>query len=108
MTEDDSPGSRKAAPPGGSAGQGFLPPLDFSSIVFPFYTQALLNLGLLGEAGEPETDMNLEVARRLIDILALLKERTKGNLPAAEEKFLDSCLQQLRLAYLEKSKVITT
>jgi hypothetical protein len=50
--------------------------------------------------------VNLDLAHRLIDILNLLKDRTKGNLPPDEEKFLDSCLQQLRLAYLQKSKVI--
>ncbi|MGQ9673491.1 MAG: DUF1844 domain-containing protein [Candidatus Aminicenantales bacterium] len=83
----------------------FLPPLDFSSIVFPFYTQALMKLGVLEEPAQPQ-EVNLELARRLIDILDLLKDRTKGNLEPDEEKFLEGCLQQLKVHYLEKAKVI--
>jgi len=83
----------------------FLPPLDFSSIVFPFYTQALMKLGVLQDPSQPQEE-NLELARRLIDILDLLKDRTKGNLEPDEEKFLEGCLQQLKVHYLEKAKVI--
>ncbi len=83
----------------------FLPPLDFSSIVFPFYTQALMKLGVLQDPSQPQEE-NLELARRLIDILDLLKDRTKGNLQPDEEKFLEGCLQQLKVHYLEKAKVI--
>ncbi len=84
----------------------FLPPLDFSSIVFPFYTQALMKLGILKDPAQGEEGENLELARRLIDILDLLKDKTKGNLDSDEEKFLEGCLQQLKVHYLEKAKVI--
>ncbi|OGD26788.1 MAG: hypothetical protein A2028_00830 [Candidatus Aminicenantes bacterium RBG_19FT_COMBO_59_29] len=84
----------------------FLPPLDFSSVILPFYSQALLNLGLLGDPDQAEKEVNLNLARRLIDMLDLLKDRTKGNLKPEEEKFLESCLQQLRMHYLQKAKVI--
>lgn len=84
----------------------FLPPLDFSSIVYPFYTQALLKLGLLDHPADTGAEQNLELARRMIDILDLLKERTSGNLKPEEEKFIETCLQQLKSGYLEKSKII--
>jgi hypothetical protein len=84
----------------------FLPPLDFSSIVYPFYTQALLKLGLLEDSANPKSGQNLELARRLIDILDLLKERTNGNLKPEEDQFIQTCLQQLKAGYLEKSKII--
>ncbi|MGB7294157.1 MAG: DUF1844 domain-containing protein [Candidatus Aminicenantales bacterium] len=90
----------------GSFRQEFLPPLDFSTIVLPIFTQALLKLGLLADQEKTEPEMNLALARRLIDILDLLKDRTKGNLAPEEEKFLGSCLQQLKAAYLEKAKII--
>jgi hypothetical protein len=86
------------------AAEEFLPPLDFSSIVFPFYTQALVKLGMLKDPANPESGQNLDFARRLIDLLDLLKERTKGSLTSGELKFLETCLQELRLGYLEAVK----
>jgi len=84
----------------------FLPPLDFSSIVFPFYTQTLFKMGILEDPTQPKGEENIELARRLIDLLDLLKDRTKGNLNPDEEKFLQSCLEQLKMHFLEKAKVI--
>jgi hypothetical protein len=108
MTEKNSRGPKPPGESGGPAGQEFLPPLDFSSIVLPLFTQALIKLGFFKEAEKTPAEPNLELARRLIDILDLLKDRTKGNLSPEEEKFLDSCLQQLKAEYLEKSKIINT
>ena len=93
--------------PNESLRQEFLPPLDFSSFVLPIFTQALLKLGLLGNQEKADSELNLEMARRLIDILDLLSDRTKGNLTPEEERFLESCLQQLKAGYLEKAKIIT-
>jgi len=107
MTEKNSRDPERSESRSERSGQEFLPPLDFSSIVFPHYSQALLKLGLLGDPDKPEPEVNLDLARRLIDILDLLKDRTRGNLQEDEERFLASCLQQLRMRYLEKSKVIT-
>ncbi len=84
----------------------FVPPLEFSSIVFPFYSQALIELGVIEGPGHAQEGKNLELARRLIDILDLLKDRTKGNLETEEEKFLEACLQQLKMHYLEKAEAI--
>lgn len=83
-----------------------IPPLDFSSLVLPFYTQALIKLGLVKDPLTDKEDEDLDLVKRLIDLLDLLKERTKGNLKPEEEKFLDACLHQIRLAYMEKTKTI--
>ncbi len=84
----------------------FIPPLDFSAIVFPFYTQALIKLGLVEDPLTKKTDENLELSKRLIDLLDLLKEKTKGNLESEEEAFLEGCLTQLKANYLEKAKIM--
>jgi hypothetical protein len=105
MTEKDPEEQQPANSETEAPKEEFLPPLDFSSIVFPFYTQALFKLGILQESAQSKTEENLGLARRLIDILDLLKDRTKGNLDPDEEKFLESCLQQLKMHYLEKVKV---
>ena len=86
--------------------QRLIPPLDFSSLVLPFYTQALIKLGLLKDPISNKEDEDLELTKRLIDLLDLLKDRTKGNLNPEEDKFLESCLQQLKVAFLEKSEHI--
>ncbi|MEE9501064.1 MAG: DUF1844 domain-containing protein [Candidatus Aminicenantaceae bacterium] len=84
-----------------------LPPLDFSSLVLPFFTQALIELGEKEDPEAKNTEENLKLTQRLIDLLDMLKEKTKGNLKSDEEIFLDQCLHQLRIAYMEKAKVIT-
>ncbi|MDD8020341.1 MAG: DUF1844 domain-containing protein [Acidobacteriota bacterium] len=84
----------------------FMPPVDFSSLVFPFYTQALMKLGLLEELKNSQLEVNLEYARRLIDLLDLLKDRTKGNLMPEEENFLEAVLSQLKMHYLNKTEAI--
>ncbi|TEU04562.1 MAG: DUF1844 domain-containing protein [Candidatus Aminicenantes bacterium] len=83
-----------------------LPPLDFSSIILPFYTQALIKLGLTEDPISDTKSENLELVKRLIDLLDLLNKRTKGNLEPEEEKLLVSCTHQLKMAYMEKAKLI--
>ena len=86
--------------------QEILPPLDFSSLILPFYTQALIKLGLVTDPFSDKEGENLELAKRLIDLLDLFKERTEGNLKPEEEKFLIGCIHQLKMAYMEKAKII--
>ncbi len=61
----------------------------------------------LGEAPHPETGAPLEpdlvLAQQTIDILAMLREKTKGNLTPEEEKFLDALLTDLRMRFVERS-----
>lgn len=83
-----------------------IPPLDFSSLILPFYTQAIIKLGMAKDSFTNKEQISLELAKRLIDLLDLLKERTEGNLKQEEEKFLVACLQQLKMAYMEKANII--
>ncbi len=83
-----------------------LPPLEFSSLVLPFFTQALIKLGLAEDPLAKTKEEDLDLAKRLIDLLDLLKERTKGNLKSEEEDFLTACLHQLKIAFMEKAKII--
>ncbi len=88
------------------AAQEILPPLDFSSLILPFYTQALIKLGLVTDPFSDKEGENLDLAKRLIDLLDLFKEKTEGNLKPDEEKFLVACIHQLKMAYMEKAKII--
>jgi hypothetical protein len=84
-----------------------LPPLDFSSLVLPFFTQALFKLGQLNQGEATDKEGKLELAKRMIDLLDMLKSCTEGNLKPEEQKFLDQSLHQLRMAYMEQAKIIS-
>jgi len=83
-----------------------LPPLDFSSLFLPFYTQALFKLGTAEDPVLKKIDENIDLAKRLIDLLDLLKEKTQGNLKSEEETLLNNGLHQLKMLYMEKTKII--
>jgi hypothetical protein len=100
---DDAKIKNEPESPGGPE---YLPPLEFSSIVVLLYFPALVQLGLVEEPGSNERHENLGLAKRNIDLLDLLKDRTKGNLEAEEEKFLIGVLDQLKLAYLQKAEIL--
>ncbi len=82
----------------------YLPPLEFGSLVMPFYMQAVIKLGKVEDPVSKTTSENLELGKRLIDLLDLLRNRTMGNLEEDEEKLLDACLTQLKLAYIERTR----
>jgi len=81
-----------------------LPPLDFSSIMLPFHTQAMIKLGQIVDPFTKKENINLELAKRLIDILDLLEIKTQGNLNREEQELLNQSLYQLKRLYLEKSE----
>ncbi len=83
-----------------------LPPLDFSSLFLPFYTQALFKLGTAEDPISKKIDENTDLAKRLIDLLDLLKEKTQGNLKSEEEALINNGLHQLKMLYMEKTKII--
>jgi hypothetical protein len=103
MTQDDE---KAKTAPGGPGSEEFLPPLEFGSIVLLLYFPALIQLGLVEDPATGQTQENLELAKRNIDLLDLLKDRTKGNLETEEETFLSGVLDQLKLAYLKKADVV--
>jgi hypothetical protein len=107
-SDDDA---KKAAGPGadgaGEARSGdFLPPLEFNSIILLLYLPALIQLGLLDDPQTGERRENLDLAKRNIDLLDLLRDRTKGNLEEEESRFLDDALSQLKMVYLKKKELI--
>jgi hypothetical protein len=103
MTEDDMKPKDEGAPAGDT---GFLPPLEFSSLVMLLYFPALVQLGLVEDPTTGDRRESLDLAKRNIDLLDLLKDRTKGNLEPEEQQFLDGVLDQLKLAYLKKADIV--
>jgi hypothetical protein len=103
MPGDDTRDGRPRTTP---EGEEFLPPLEFNSIVILLYFPALIQLGLMDDPVSGERRENLSLARRNIDLLDLLKDRTKGNLEKEEREFLEGAVDQLKAAYLQKADVL--
>jgi len=103
MTEADTKPKDEDAQAGEA---GFLPPLEFSSLVMLLYFPALVQLGLVEDPTTGALRESLDLAKRNIDLLDLLKDRTKGNLETEEQQFLDGVLDQLKLAYLKKADIV--
>lgn len=80
--------------------------MTFEKFVASIYMSALMQLGLAAPPGEKPI-VDLIGARQTIDTLAILQEKTKGNLTAAEHTMLQNCLYELRMAYLEVTNLIT-
>lgn len=81
-----------------------LPEINFATFVFSLNQSALMNLGLIADPGTGERTKNIPLAKQTIDILALLEEKTKGNLTSDEANMLKSILYDLRIIYVQHSK----
>jgi hypothetical protein len=80
--------------------------VSFDKFIASLYMTSLMQLGLAAPQGaKPEVD--LIGARQTIDTLSMLQAKTKGNLTPAEENMMQSCLYELRMAYLEVTNLIT-
>jgi hypothetical protein len=79
--------------------------VDFTTFVLSLSHSALMHLG---EAPNPETggiEQDLALARQTIDLVGMLEEKTKGNLTGDEERLIAQILFDLRMRYVERSKM---
>ena len=76
--------------------------LSFTAFVVSLASTAAIHFGDLADpVSGQRAAPNLEGAKQMIDILALLEEKTKGNLTPDEEQLLDAILYELRLRFIE-------
>ncbi len=102
-------GKEKRAETGEEKGEGKtapppLPEIDFASFIFSLSTSALLHLGEVPDPTTNKREKNLPLAKQTIDILGMLKEKTKGNLTPEEEKLIENILADLRWRYVREVK----
>ena len=76
-------------------------PVDFSTHVLSLASTALISLGKMPNPDGQQHPLDFETARHLIDVLAMLELKTKGNLDEAEQKLLASLVYDLRVAYVD-------
>jgi hypothetical protein len=80
-----------------------VPPPTFEFLVFSLKTQAEVQLGLLSFGGpedKPE-EPDLPAARHAIDMLAMIEEKTRGNLSIEEKRLIENSLTELRFRYVQ-------
>jgi hypothetical protein len=81
-----------------------LPEVNFNSLIFSLSSSALLNIGEIADPHTGEKKADLPLAKHAIDTIAMLKEKTKGNLTEEEQRLMDSVLTDLRWRYVKAAK----
>ena len=88
-------------PPTDAAAPQDLPPVDFASFVMMLTNNVMVFLGQVPNPLTQQPQVDLAQAQHTIDILMMLREKTRGNLSAEEETFLQELLPQLQMAYVQ-------
>jgi hypothetical protein len=111
---EDAPEQPAAAPNASAGAQGVeqtqagaeepLPEINFSAFVISLSTQALMHLGEIANPMSGKVEVDVPVAKQMIDILAMLKDKTRNNLNASEDRLVDDILFDLRMKYVEAVK----
>jgi len=84
-----------------------LPPPTFEFLIFSLKMQAEMRLGLLpfgGEDGPDEPD--LPAARHAIDMIAMLQEKSRGNLSMEEQRLIENSLTELRFRFVQVTESV--
>ena len=80
-----------------------LPEVNFATFVVSLSTEVLFHLGEIPHPMSGEKQKDLELAKHAIDTLAMLQEKTQGNLSEEEQKLLEGMLYDLRMAFIRVS-----
>ena len=78
-----------------------LPPATFSVLVSSLAAQAMMALGGYEDPRTKKRMVDLDLAKHHVDTLAMLEEKTKGNLSEEEKKVLDSGLYETRMQFVQ-------
>ena len=81
-----------------------LPEITFSSFLFSLSTSAFVHLGAVPDPASGKADRNLSLAKQTIDLLGLLREKTRNNLTREEEDLFDHLLYDLRMRYIKEAR----
>ena len=83
--------------PGTSAAQ-----VDFTSFILSLASTAFIHLGEVEDPVSKSRQVNFPMARQMIDIIQMLREKSSGNLEAKETEFIEGVLYELKLKFTEK------
>ena len=78
-----------------------LPEVNFSSLILSLSSTAFLHFGEIPDPGTGEKRKDLDLAKHAIDTIAMLKEKTEGNLNDEEKQFIENILTDLRWHFVK-------
>ena len=78
-----------------------MPKIDFSSFILSLYSSGLVQMGKVEDPSTGKRSVHLDLAQHTIDMIAMLEEKTRGNLNADEQNLLKALLTELRMAFVE-------
>ena len=79
-----------------------LPEITFSSLLFSLSSSAFVSLGAIPDPNTGKVEKNLPLVKQTIDLLGLLRDKTRNNLTPEEEALFDHLLYDLRMAYVRE------
>ena len=77
-----------------------MPPASLEMLLTSLATEAMMGMGQIPFPGSDKPQVNLDQARYAIDMIEVLKEKTKGNLSDEEDNAIINLLHQLRMAFI--------
>jgi hypothetical protein len=98
-----TPGREQPPEPAAAQGDEGMPEARFDLFVTGLAVDALIALGDMAHPATRKTQVNLEHARYLIDLLGMLEEKTRNNLTTDEDRLMKDTLYQLRMRYMAKT-----
>jgi hypothetical protein len=81
-----------------------MPEIDFGMFVMSLASSVLVHLGEIEHPDSHERHANLALAKQTLDILGMLKDKTRGNLTQEETQVLENLLYDLRMKYVDAKK----
>lgn len=101
--EDQAPKAAAGPQRGGAVGPEGLPEPNFDEIIATFGTQIFMFLGEIPNPSTGQRMLSLPIAKHYIDLLAILEQKTRGNLEPDEKKQLDQLLYEGRMRYVQRA-----
>jgi len=77
---------------------------DFETLVLSLASSAMLHLGAVPDPDTGQSAPNLPMAKHTIELLAMLQEKTRGNLTDPEASLIERLLYDLRTRYVNACK----
>jgi len=111
IRDEEEAAARRAAETGAAAAEEApktfqdmpQPEITFTSFLISLSSSAFIHLGDIPDPTTGETKQDLPLAKQTIDLLGLLRDKTRGNLLEEEEKLFDHLLYDLRMRYIKET-----